>query len=72
MGCLSTIKARLAAATPGPWRIWSGNPWHAQADITFAANAPEDVAWLCTELEQARINIVDLEKELATSRADRS
>ena len=43
------IRARLDAATPGPF-AWHGCP---QGDADFLSNAPADIAWLLDELVKA-------------------
>jgi hypothetical protein len=47
---LDPIKARLAAATPGPW-VYSCN------DAYLIANAPTDLAALVAEVERLRAAI---------------
>ena len=61
---LQEIRARLDAATPGPWYVRSG--WvalnnlnydvipvgHNDADADLIAHAPADIAWLLAEIEK--------------------
>jgi len=63
---LTEIRARLHAATPGPWLdaehyVWGGDPRfmvveHApcRTDARFISHAPTDIAWLLDEVEEAR------------------
>ena len=53
---LTPIKARLAAATPGPWRISGMNYGDlvTVADIRFIAAARADVEALVAEVERLR------------------
>lgn len=45
---LNEIRARLDAATPGPYE-WHGCP---PGDAAFLTNAPADIAWLLAEVER--------------------
>ena len=65
---LAEIRARLEAATPGPWEHWerpnccvvheeAGIKWEVVGggrfeDHAFIAHAPEDIAWLLGEVER--------------------
>lgn len=83
---LDPIKERLAAATPGPWRVWRDpDPTRARAtavetawcygdiegdtelitdylptdaDATFIANTPSDLAALVAEVERLRVTVI--------------
>lgn len=46
---LAAIRARLEAATPGPWTAKSFDP-----DDQFIAHAPSDIAALLAEVERLR------------------
>lgn len=69
---IDAIKARLEAATPGPWEMAGGNEWVSpigievgpcadegvrQQDAEFIANAPSDIAALIEEVERLRGHI---------------
>ena len=63
---IAEIRARLDAATPGPWLVRNG--WvdlnnlhgdvipvgHNDADADLIAHAPADIAWLLDEVERLR------------------
>ena len=73
---LETIKARLAAATPGPWYVdeslrgveaqTHGYPveivaWTGRADAVLIAHAPGDIAALVAEVEALRAQVQELQ-----------
>ena len=67
---IAAIRARLAAATPGPWRLvevvtgmfnivgvlssWNKTPCVSAADAALISHAPADLAALCGEVEELR------------------
>jgi len=66
---LQEIRARLDAATPGPWIIYEDeetgqlDPWDdegmhpildSQSNADLIAHAPADIAWLLDEVERSR------------------
>lgn len=71
---VAAIKARLEAATPGPWtneryRVFggygtrvanaTGDTWASRADAEFIANAPSDIAALLQALEAAERRVAE-------------
>ena len=72
---INEIKARLKAATPGPWddkltavykdctaiRI-CGDFHHFKTDAAFIANAPSDISYLLSEIEQLERESADKEQ----------
>ena len=56
---LASIKARLAAATPGPW----------YARALFVANAPDDIRWLIQRVEESIANGFLLERKISELRS---
>lgn len=70
---MDSIRARLEAATPGPWLVRGGyltsrflvgtadgrpvGSTHAPADADFVAHARDDIEWLLDQLEQIDASI---------------
>ena len=77
---IAEIRARLDAATSGPWVedngdvMTTGNTHHGpimvaldcdnEGDAPFIANAPADIAWLLDEVDAARERIALLRAEV--------
>ena len=59
---LEKIKARLAAATPGPWGLDTqlGIDDPASADTALVVHAPEDIAWLVARVERLEWALRDI------------
>ena len=77
---LKEIRARLDAATPGPWAKhrrsvhWSGNDDYAPLVVAMAehpndtaliAHAPADLAWCLAEIDALRERVAVLRAEIA-------
>lgn len=80
---IALIKARLEAATPGPWQTWpdgteesvesvavgrfvchlNSNMRQFREDAALIANAPDDLAWLLSEVEAATARAERVEAE---------
>ena len=83
---LQEIRARLDAATPGPWENEFGvvadangnrhyipneyGDWDNPADPDFIAHAPADIAWLLDEVERLRNTKVSVAQPLCDGGED--
>ncbi len=69
---LAPIKARLAAATPGPWSVAEIGGFQTtglKEDDELIVNAPADLAALVAEVERLRAKVAELEADADSSEA---
>lgn len=67
---LDAIEARLAAATPGPWKIHLSDEDEDAGNAALIAHAPADLARLVAEVRRLR-RLREWDAERAAERAER-